>query len=123
MSEKSYQIVVTGELLDGAYLPEVKVKLAALFKTPAEKLDPLFSGKRVVIKKGLGAEAAEKYVAAVRSVGLVCSAEAMSVEASPSAAADKEEAVSLAPVGATIIDPPAVAAPEIDVSAFSVASS
>ena len=122
MSEKSYQIIVTGELLEGAYLPEVKVKLAALFKTPAEKLDPLFSGKRVVIKKGLEASAAEKYVAAVQSVGLACSVEAMAVEGPPTAAAEKEAGVSLAPVGTTIIDPPSVAAPEIDVSAYSVAS-
>ena len=122
MSEKSYQIVVTGELVDGAYLPEVKVKLAALFKMPAEKLDPLFSGKRVVIKKGLGAAAAEKYLAAVRAAGLICGAEETGAEAASSPEPVRVAGVSLAPVGVTLIDPPSVVTPEIDVSAYSVAS-
>ena len=122
MSEKSYQIVVTGELVDGAYLPEVKVKLAALFKMPAEKLDPLFSGKRVVIKKGLEAEAAGKYVAAVRAAGLICGAEESVAEAAQASEPPRESGVSLAPVGVTLIDPPPVATPEIDVSTYSLAS-
>lgn len=122
MSEPSYQIVVTGELVDGTYLPEVKARLATLFKTPAEKLDPLFSGKRVVIKKGLGAAAAEKYVAAVQAAGLICRAEELGAEPPQAAVAAKESEVSVAPVGTTIIDPPAVATPEYDVSAYSVAS-
>ena len=121
MSAESYQIVVTGELVDGAYLPEVKVKLAALFKTPAEKLDPLFSGKRVVIKKGLGADAAEKYVAAVRAAGLICSAEAMAAGVPQTSAAQGVAGITLAPVGVTIIDPPSVIPPDIDISAYSVA--
>lgn len=125
MSEKTYQIVVSGELVDGTHLPEVKAKLAALFKTPAERLDPLFSGKRVVIKKGLAADIAAKYVAAVRSAGLICRAEEIVAEGaaqqpspSPTAAAP---GISLAPVGVTIIEPPAVTAPAIDVSAYSMA--
>jgi hypothetical protein len=120
MSEQAYQIVVTGELVDGTYLPEVKAKLSALFKTPAEKLDPLFSGKRVVIKKGLDAEAAEKYMAAVRAAGLICRAEAIAAEA-PQAAPAVASGFSLAPAGTTIIETGPVAAPEIDVSAYSMA--
>ncbi|MEJ2574395.1 MAG: hypothetical protein P8164_12530 [Gammaproteobacteria bacterium] len=125
MSDKTYQIVVAGELVDGTNLPEVKAKLAALFKTPAERLDPLFSGKRVVIKKGLAADIAGKYVAAVRSAGLQCRAEEIVAEGEaqqpspgPTAAAP---GISLAPVGVTIIEPPAVTVPKFDVSAYSMA--
>jgi hypothetical protein len=124
MSEKSYQIVVTGELAAGGYLPEVKAKLAALFKMPAEKLDPLFSGRRVVIKKGLDMEATEKYVAAVRSAGLVCSAEEIAEEIGtevPQAPSTQTKGISLAPAGTTLIDRPSVAMPQIDVSAYSMA--
>lgn len=121
MSEQAYQIVVTGELVDGTYLPEVKAKLAALFKTPAEKLDPLFSGKRVVIKKGLAAEAAEKYVAAVQAAGLICRAEEIGAEASEISTANTATQMSMAPVGTTIIEQPSVSAPEIDVSAYTMA--
>lgn len=116
MSGESYQIVVTGELVNGAYLPDVKAKLAVMFNTPAAKLDPLFSGKRVVIKKGLGEEAAQKYIAAVRVAGLICIAEATGVER-----AAKPAAVTLAPVGVTLVEAPSVAVPQIDASAFSMA--
>jgi hypothetical protein len=121
MTQQAYQIVVTGELVDGTYLPEVKAKLATLFKTPAEKLDPLFSGNRVVIKKGLAAEAAEKYVAAVQAAGLICRAEEIGAEAPPTSTADTASHMSMAPVGTTIIDQPTVSAPEIDVSAYTMA--
>lgn len=121
MSEKSYQIIVTGELVDGTYLPEVKAKLAALFNSPAEKLGPLFSGKRVVIKKGLAEEAAQKYVAAVQNAGLRCVAEAMTAEVPQAPAGGATAGMSVAPVGATLIDPPTVAAPAIDISAYSMA--
>jgi hypothetical protein len=120
MSEKSYQIVVTGELVEGSYLPDVKAKLAVLFTTSAEKLDPLFSGKRVVIKKGLGLDAAQKYVAAVVGVGLKCVAEAMVVEAQQ-APAPPQAGPSLAPAGSILVETPSVTVPQIDTSAFSVA--
>ena len=121
MSEKSYQIVVTGELVDGAYLPEVKVKLADLFKTSSEQLDPLFSGKRVVIKKGLGADAAEKYVAAVSAAGLKCSAETVAAHQLQTSATEATAKITLAPAGTTLIDPPTAVKPDIDISAYSVA--
>jgi hypothetical protein len=121
MIEKSYQIVVTGELVEGGYLPDVKVKVAALFGTSAEKLDALFSGKRVVIKKGLGHDAAQKYVAAVQKAGLRCVTEMMAAETSPAPAAGPMAGVSVAPVGTVLAEPPAVAAPQIDTSGLSVA--
>jgi len=121
MSEKSYQIVVTGELVEGTYLPDVKTKLAALFKTPSEKLDPLFSGKRVVIKKGLGEDAARQYQAAVQRAGLRCAAEEIATEAPSAPAAAASSGPSLAPVGTVLVEAPSVAPPDIDTSALDVA--
>lgn len=125
MSDKSFQIVVTGELVDGTYLPEVKTKLAALFNTPVDKLDPLFSGKRVVIKKGLGEEAAQKYVAAVQTAGLRCVAETIGAAAMspapPPPAAGSPAGPSLAPVGVTLDESSPAAAPDIDTSAYHMA--
>lgn len=131
MGETLYQIVVTGELLEGTYLPDVKARLAALFKTPAEKLDPLFSGKRVVIKKGLGADAAHNYVAAVETAGLRCFAEPQETSPpSPSpgsqvatpAGATGTSAVTVAPVGTVLSEAPKAATPQIDISAYSMAA-
>jgi hypothetical protein len=113
MSER-YQIVVTGELAEGAYLPDVKAKLATLFNAPVEKLDPLFSGKRVVIKKGLDETAAQKYRAAVVAAGLRCIAEAMAAEA-------PVPIMTVAPPGVTLVEAPRVAAPDIDIRAYSMA--
>lgn len=121
MIDKSYQIVVTGGLVEGGNLPDVKVKLAALFGTTAEKLDGLFSGKRVVIKKGLGHDAAQKYVAAVQRAGLRCVTEMMAAETSPAPAVGPMAEVSVAPVGTALVDPPSVTAPQIDISGLSVA--
>jgi hypothetical protein len=114
MSDERYQIVVTGELTEGAYLPDVKAKLAALFNTPLEKLDPLFSGKRVVIKKGLDETAAQKYRATVAAAGLHCIAEAMAAET-------PAPAMSVAPPGVILVEAPKVRAPDIDIRAYSMA--
>lgn len=113
MSNNRYQIVVTGELAEGAYLPDVKTRLAALFGTPVEKLDPLFSGRRLVIKKGLDEAAAGKYRAAVMAAGLLCSAEPMAVQPPAN--------MTLAAPGAVLIDAPKVTAPQIDTTAFRIA--
>ena len=121
MSDK-FQIIVTGELMEGAYLPDVKAKLSALFNTPAEKLDPLFSGRRVVIKKGLDEAASRNYVVAVQGAGLRCIAEAITTEPQPApAAAEPDAGISVAPVGVTLVEAPKVETPQIDTSAYSVA--
>ena len=50
--------------------------LARLFKTDAEKLKPLFSGGRKVIKGNIPGATAEKYITALENVGLVVKTEA-----------------------------------------------
>ncbi|HHM05157.1 MAG TPA: hypothetical protein ENJ19_05380 [Gammaproteobacteria bacterium] len=102
MSDARYQIHVDGRLVDGARTEEVAQRLARLFNTPADKLAPLFSGRRVVIKKGVDRATAQTYVARVEQAGLRCFAEPASGAAPPSPAeADPVPTAQAAPELAT----------------------
>lgn len=59
--------------------------LARLFKQPVERLEKLFSGERVVIKRGLDEATAQKYRDALRQAGAICAL----VSHDPNSAAEK----------------------------------
>jgi hypothetical protein len=67
---RQYEIVFRGELLPGVKLETVRPQLEQLFTAAPEQIQALFSGKRVVIKTGLDAEAAQKYQQTLQKVGL-----------------------------------------------------
>jgi hypothetical protein len=58
---KTFDIVFRGDIQFGQNLNDVKLKLQQLFKIDAVKVDALFSGKPVVLKRGLDKASAEKY--------------------------------------------------------------
>ena len=60
MGENKYRIVFKGEISEGADINEVKRKIGQSFKIDSSKIDELFSGKRVVIKKNSSLEICEK---------------------------------------------------------------
>ena len=132
MTDTTYQIVVTGVLAAGAQLAQVKENVAKLFNAPAAKLEPLFSGQRVVVKKGLDQAAAQRYVAALQAAGLMSTAETLggtaSAPAAPGAATQSSAQApaapgrgpELAPVGVTIIEASPTPPPDIDISAYNM---
>ena len=71
MGVKTFQIVYQGQTIPGASREKVKANLAKLFKAPAAKIEPLFSGKPVVIKKNLDEATARKYLIAFKRAGAV----------------------------------------------------
>ncbi|MEM7468759.1 MAG: hypothetical protein AAF387_17970, partial [Pseudomonadota bacterium] len=71
MADKQFHVVFKGELLKGASAEQVKNNLAKLFKTEPAKLDHLFAGKPVIIKKDLDRAGADKYEAVLRRAGAV----------------------------------------------------
>lgn len=83
MTQNTFQIVFSGVTVPGADREQVKRNLAQLFKVPAERIEPMFSGRRVVVKKGLPQEMAAKYQAALRKAGAVC--EVVDAAAAPAA--------------------------------------
>ncbi len=94
MANAEYQIVFRGEVT--GELPEhaVKQNLAAMFKMPESRIEGLFSGKPVVVKKGVDEATARKFEAAFRKAGAIC-------ELQDLAGADPSAGASPSPQGAS----------------------
>ena len=69
MADPLFKVVFSGELMPGFTLDNVKSYLATLFKTDLSKIDSLFTGKPVVLKRELKEAEADKYVAVLRNAG------------------------------------------------------
>lgn len=64
-----YEIVFSGQLIPGAQLERVQANLGKLFHSDAQRLELLFSGRRLVLKNNLDVEAAEKYRSTLERAG------------------------------------------------------
>lgn len=71
MSDR-FNVVFSGELVAGSDPAQVRANLAKLFKMDAGKVEALFSGKPVVIKKDADQATAMKFRAALRQAGAQC---------------------------------------------------
>lgn len=63
------QLIFAGEVLDGFLAADVRRTLGERLKLDEARLDKLFSGTRVVIKRGLTAPVANQWVAQFRAMG------------------------------------------------------
>ncbi len=86
MAETRFAIVFQGQIAAGADPATVRKNLAKLFNADAERIEKMFSGQKVVIKKGLDSVAAGKYKVALGKAGALVDAVAMAA-AEPAAAA------------------------------------
>ena len=121
MSEQKFQVVVNGTLTKGAQLDQAKQNIAKLFKTSLDKVEPMFSGKTLAVKKGLDEVTAEKYKAAIVKSGLaagVIAMETAATQAQSSATATSLDAATLAATGSMMDETPPPAAPNIDTSQY-----
>lgn len=75
-----YRIVFSGQVAPGAAAEQVRADLARLFRADAERIELLFSGRRITIKAGLTAAEAEKYRAALTRAGAQVTVEAEDAE-------------------------------------------
>jgi hypothetical protein len=64
-----YEIVFTGQLVPGAQRELVEANLAKLFQADAQRIELLFSGRRLVLKNNLDEAAAEKYRSTLERAG------------------------------------------------------
>lgn len=69
MADEKYNLVFKGQLAKGVALADAKKNIAQLFKVSAAKVDALFSGQAVVLKRDLNADAANKYRVAIKKAG------------------------------------------------------
>ncbi|MES2825247.1 MAG: hypothetical protein V4732_16715 [Pseudomonadota bacterium] len=83
MSEQQYDIIFRGDIVLGHQLADVKLRLQQLFKADAAKVDSLFSGRPVPLKRGLDLSSAQKYRDALIKAGaqieLVASVDAAAI--------------------------------------------
>lgn len=68
-STEKFNLVFKGELAKNFTLEQAKVNLSKLFKISGPKLDALFSGKAVTLKKNMDFETASKYRVAIKKAG------------------------------------------------------
>jgi uncharacterized protein YdgA (DUF945 family) len=101
MNESLYEVAFSGQIQEGAELDAVKASIAKMFKADEATMAKLFSGKRVVIRKDLSAEAADKYSMAFTRAGAVCEMNLMPADTAPSTpAADRAATKTPSPASA-----------------------
>ncbi|WP_111641081.1 hypothetical protein [Marinimicrobium alkaliphilum] len=89
MSETRYDIVFRGDLVLGQNIVEVKARLQKLFKADAARIDALFSGRPVTLKRNLDQAAAQKYRQVLEQAGIQVQVKAQSEPSAPAQAAAK----------------------------------
>lgn len=91
------QLIFAGEVLEGFQAAEVRRTVGERLKLDDARLDKLFSGAQVIIKRGLTAPVANQWVAQFRAMGAKLHV--------------RDEPLALHPAMATPAAPPAVSAP------------
>ena len=123
MTDTVYDIYFKGQISGEIAIDEVKRNFGVVFKSPAEKIDQLFSGKTCLLKKGLDKSEALKYQNLLKKAGAKIIIKAREAEtgatpptkpqtpaeasaATPAAAAAEQEQggdMTLAPAGAKAV--------------------
>lgn len=89
MSTPHYDIYFRGECLEGFDAEHVKRQLALLFKASPEKMQLLFSGKVVALRKGLDKAGAIKFKQILEKAGAKIYIKAMNADSAASAGEEK----------------------------------
>ena len=97
MSDKTFEVVFNGKLVEGADPAKVKANVAALFKVEVTKVERLFSGATVSIKKGVDEATAKKYQMALHKAGAITGVVNRAAKAAEPAAAPQATARPAAP--------------------------
>ena len=123
MSE-SFRLVFRGEVLAGQHQAVVKERLGALLKIDGERLDALFTGKAVTVRKEADGATAERFASAFKRAGArlrLVPIEAPEPVAQPPQQDAQPAGFALAERGARLQDPRAVESPAVDTSHLSLA--
>ena len=72
MPMKRYSVIFNGEVSSEHHVKTVKKRLASFFKGDEKKIEQLFSGKLIIIKKDTDFQAACKYMKVFRKAGAIC---------------------------------------------------
>lgn len=104
MADQLFEVAFSGKISDGANPDEVKAKVGKMFNADDAKIEQLFSGKRIVIKKNIDQATAAKYKTALNRAGAECEVKPMgggeAAPAAPAAEAAAAEPAESAPATA-----------------------
>jgi hypothetical protein len=122
----TYRLVFRGEVLEGQHKAIVKQRLGVVLKIDGERLDALFTGKAVTVRKSADADTAAKFQVAFKRAG----ARLRVVEIDPQPAPDVPAVpaatvpgLNLAPAGTLLHDTSTTPAPApVDTSHLTLAS-
>lgn len=129
MAGPLFKVVFEGRLVEGAQPESVKAALARLFKAEPARIEAMFTGAAVVVRRQVDEATARQYMQALEKAGAVARLESMedpAPEASPPPSAAAAAAKPSPPVPAALATPaPAVLramqaaprAPALDVAA------
>ena len=87
MSEEQFEIALLGTIREGADAKAVKAQIGKMFNADSAKVEQLLSGRRVVIKKNVDQQTAQKYKSALHGAGAECEVRSLSGASADSAAA------------------------------------
>ncbi len=107
MSIEEFDIIFRGDIILGHSLAEVKQRLQQLFKTDAARVDALFTGRPVPLKRNLDAATAEKYRDVLTRAGAQVDIRPAGTTPSPAErpVPVRRSGWSLAPVGSFLLTP------------------
>ncbi|KAF0810368.1 hypothetical protein A167_00648 [Alcanivorax sp. S71-1-4] len=83
MSDKRFHIIFQGRIDQGASPEAVRENLGRLFRMDAARVEALFSGQRVVIKRDADQATMMKFRAAMKQAGALCEVEEVGVPEPP----------------------------------------
>lgn len=115
MSTETYDVYFSGACLKTADQDEAKRKIGAMFKLKGEKLERLFSGKPMPIKRGVDMDQAVRFRVAFRDAGALVDI-VPAGQPAPDPAARPAPPARQAPAAATATAPPAQPAPVSELS-------
>lgn len=72
MSAPLYNLVFNGEIVESHSIEDVRATIAEMLRADSATIDRVFSGRPVIIKKGLDYRSAAKYALAFRKAGAIC---------------------------------------------------
>lgn len=111
MTTVTYAIVFNGEIVEGFQTISVKAHLAKLLKADAEKINLLFSGKAIVLKKTQDKSEAARYGSALKKVG--ANVRVRIIKNNPDQAAAPTAVSQVSPVKAPAAKTPVAKAPAV----------
>jgi hypothetical protein len=125
----TYRLVFRGEVLEGQHEAVVKQRLGVVLKIDGERLDALFTGKAVTVRKSADADTAAKFQVAFKRAGArlrVVPIDPLPVPDAPApqaAGAANVPGFNLAPVGTPLHDASTAPAPApVDTSHLTLAA-